>query len=38
MEQQARNNDSTMSDPLPIVPCTPYFLFDRLASGLLGFE
>jgi hypothetical protein len=28
----------TRSDPLPTVPCTPYPLLDRLASGLLGLD
>jgi hypothetical protein len=40
MERRASDNDdfSTGSDPLPTVPCTPYLLLDRLASGLLGLD
>jgi hypothetical protein len=39
MEQRASNNGdfSTRSDPFPIVPCTPYLLVDRLATGPFGF-
>jgi hypothetical protein len=40
MEWHASSNGDfcTRSDPLPTVPCTPYLLLDRLASGLLGLD
>jgi hypothetical protein len=36
MERRASNGDDfcTRSDPVLIVPCTPYLLLDRVASGL----